>query len=208
MADDGPLSSFLGGSDDSDDAGDAPLSVTASLAEGMAMEQAEGSEDARDYLRTARRLLALQMEHLHEQRALALAHMRMRRFTDRQKFINQAFITLGAIGIVSLLGVMLRDAVMSQAVIVDPFDAPPALAARGLSGKVVASALLDQLTKLQAASRGSADRLSLANAWTGDIKVQVPSTRGLVSPKPRMTTQWPISWTKIKSTKTMPSFQP
>jgi tetratricopeptide (TPR) repeat protein len=85
-------------------------------------------------------------------------------------------ITLGAAAAVVLAAVMVHDAVTSQSVIVDPFDSPPALATRGLSGKVVASALLDQLTKLQAASRGSADRRALSNAWTGDIKVEVPST--------------------------------
>jgi tetratricopeptide (TPR) repeat protein len=176
MADDGPLGSILGGGDDGDDGGDSALSLNASLAEGMAMEEAENTREAREYLRIARRLLSLQMEHLHEQRALTLAHLRMRRFTDRQKFTNQMLITLGAVAAVALLGVMLHDAFTSQSVIVDPFDSPPALATRGLSGKVVASALLDQLTKLQAVSRGSADRRALSNAWTGDIKVEVPST--------------------------------
>jgi tetratricopeptide (TPR) repeat protein len=176
MADDGPFGSILGGGDDGDDGGDSALSLNASLAEGMAMEEAENTREAREYLRIARRLLSLQMEHLHEQRALTLAHLRMRRFTDRQKFTNQLLITLGAVAAVALLGVMLHDAFTSQSVIVDPFDSPPALGTRGLSGKVVASALLDQLTKLQAVSRGSADRRALSNAWTGDIKVEVPST--------------------------------
>jgi tetratricopeptide (TPR) repeat protein len=176
MADDGPLGSILGGGDDGDDGGDSALSLNASLAEGMAMEEAANTREAREYLRIARRLLSLQMEHLHEQRALTLAHLRMRRFTDRQKFTNQMLVTLGACGVAVLLGVMVHDAFTSQSVIVDPFDSPPVLATRGLSGKVVASSLLDQLTKLQAASRGSADRRALSNAWTGDIKVEVPST--------------------------------
>jgi hypothetical protein len=176
MADDGPLGSILGGGDDGEDGGDSALSLNASLAEGMAMEEAANTKEAREYLRIARRLLSLQMEHLHEQRALTLAHMRMRRFTDRQKFTNQMLITLGAAAVVVLAAVMVHDAFSSQSVIVEPFDSPPSLATRGLSGKVVASALLDQLTKLQAASRGSADRRSLSNAWTGDIKVEVPST--------------------------------
>ena len=100
----------------------------------------------------------------------------MRRFADRQKFINQMLVTVAAAAIAVVLAVAVRDSLSSRSVIVEPFDAPPALATRGISGKVVASALLDQLSKLQAASRASANRLSLANAWTGDIKVQVPST--------------------------------
>jgi tetratricopeptide (TPR) repeat protein len=176
MADDGPLGGFLGGGDDSDDTADSALSVSASLAEGMAMEEAENTVEAREYLRVARRLLALQMEHLHEQRTLTLAHMRMRRFTDRQKFTNQMIVTAAAVGIAAVLALMVRDAMTSASVVVDPFEAPPALAARGLSGKVVATSLLDELTTLQAASRGSVERRALSNAWTGDIKVEVPST--------------------------------
>ncbi len=175
MADDGPLGGFMGGGDDSDES-EAPLSVNASLAEGMAMEEAENTKEAREYLRVARRLLSLQMEHLHEQRALTLSHLRMRRFADRQKFINQMLVTVAAVSIGAFVLTTVRESLSSRAVIVEPFDAPPAMAARGISGKVVATSLLDQLIKLQAASHATADRLSLSNAWTGDIKVQVPST--------------------------------
>ncbi|MBV8681472.1 MAG: tetratricopeptide repeat protein, partial [Caulobacteraceae bacterium] len=57
-----------------------------------------------------------------------------------------------------------------------PFDAPPALAARGLTGKVVAGGVHDALTRLKAATRGSAASRHLSNAWTGDIKIEVPET--------------------------------
>lgn len=175
MDDEGPFSGLLGGGD-ADDADEAPLSATASLAEGMAMEMAEGTAEAKAYLRDARRLLKLQMEHLHEQRDLVLSHMRYRRFADRHKIGTQTVISLIAFCVVTAIGVMVHDAFTSASVIVEQFDAPPALAARGLSGKVIAGDLLDQLTRLQAAARGSAERRNLDNAWTADIKIQVPET--------------------------------
>ena len=51
--------------------------------------------------------------------------------------------------------VMIVDAFSAKSVIVEPFDAPPALAARGLSGTVIAGGVLDELTRLQAATRAS-----------------------------------------------------
>jgi tetratricopeptide (TPR) repeat protein len=60
--------------------------------------------------------------------------------------------------------------------LIDVFDAPPALAAQGLSGKVLASGLLDVLTKIQTATRSSADHPSLSTAWTNDISIEVPET--------------------------------
>ena len=164
---------------DTDEAEEGPqtaLPVASGLAEGMAFEQAEGSEEARSYLHVARRLMSLQTEHLHEQRALALSHLRLRRFTDRLKAATQIFIAFVTASVGIFFIVMIHDAFTSQSVIVEPFDAPPALAARGLTGKGVASALLDQLTRLQAAARGTAARRDLSNAWTNDIKVQVPET--------------------------------
>ncbi len=148
----------------------------ASLAEGMAFEAASGTTEAKAYLSAARRLLSVQMEHLHEQRALTLSHMRMRRLSDRLKAGTQILIALltAAVGVFFI--VMIHDAFSSQSVIVEPFDAPPALAGRGLTGKGVASAVLDQLTRLQAAAHATAARRELSNAWTNDIKVQVPET--------------------------------
>ena len=146
------------------------------LAEGMAFEQTAGTEEARAYLQTARHMMKLQMEHLHEQRSLALSHLRLRRFTDWLKAATTILIS----GLTTLVGVfcavMIHDALTSRSVIVEQFDAPPALANRGLSGKGVASALLDQLTRLQIATHGSAARRELSNAWTNDIKIQVPET--------------------------------
>jgi tetratricopeptide (TPR) repeat protein len=74
------------------------------------------------------------------------------------------------------VALMLHDAIASRTVVIEPFDAPPRMADRGLTGRVIASALLDQLTRLQAASQSSATRRELANSWTGDIKLEVPET--------------------------------
>jgi tetratricopeptide (TPR) repeat protein len=41
---------------------------------------------------------------------------------------------------------------------------------------VLASGLLDVLTRIQAATRGSAERRALSNAWTNDITIEVPET--------------------------------
>jgi len=71
---------------------------------------------------------------------------------------------------------MIRDAVTSRRVVIEPFDAPPALAARGLTGKVVASGVLDQLSRLQDATRSSSAARGLSGAWTRDIKLEVPET--------------------------------
>jgi tetratricopeptide (TPR) repeat protein len=114
---------------------------------------------------------------------LRVAHLRnrlreekVRRFGLRLRVGFQLFIALFATVIGIGIAVMIHDAVTSRRVVIEPFDAPPGLAARGLSGKVIASGLLDELSRLQEATRGSVAARGLSGAWSNDIKVNVPET--------------------------------
>ena len=88
----------------------------------------------------------------------------------------QIFIALFATVIGIGIAIMIRDAVTSRRVVIEPFHAPPGLAARGIDGTVVASGLLDELSRLQDATRSSAVARGLSGAWTGNIKLEVPET--------------------------------
>ncbi len=51
-----------------------------------------------------------------------------------------------------------------------------AVTSRSVTGKVVAAGLLDELRRLQSATRADAGKRDLSNAWTGEIKLAVPET--------------------------------
>jgi tetratricopeptide (TPR) repeat protein len=61
-------------------------------------------------------------------------------------------------------------------VVVGAFQTPPALAAEGLNGTVVASKLLDRLRALQANTQAAAAYRGIKDAWSSDIKVELPQT--------------------------------
>jgi tetratricopeptide (TPR) repeat protein len=119
-------------------------------------------------LRQEAQLAAGQRHHAHEGR--------MRRIDLHIRLGLQVLAVIIATAIGLGIALMIHDAFAARSVIVEAFDAPPALAARGLSGKVVAGALLDELTRLQIATRTDAAKRNLTNAWTSDIKVEVPQT--------------------------------
>jgi tetratricopeptide (TPR) repeat protein len=169
----GFVESFLGAGEVEDLEADAP---GAPLADAVAMDLSGGSEEARSYLKDARRLIAIQTEHLHEQRALILKHMRVRRWREMIQLGFQLVLTLLGAAVALGVGIMLYDAFSSRSVVVDAFDAPPALAARGISGKVAAKGVLDALQKLEDATRASSKGLSTRGAWASDIKIEVPET--------------------------------
>ncbi len=105
------------------------------------------------FLREQTELLKVQKEHLEAEHHLRLANLRnqlseqgLRRFGMRLRVTFQLFLALLGATIGLGLVVMVYDAFHSRNVVVDPFDAPPALAAQGLSGKVLASGLFDVIT--------------------------------------------------------------
>ena len=71
---------------------------------------------------------------------------------------------------------MMNDAVSSRQVVIAPFDLAPSLASRDISGKIVGAGVLDELIRLQAATRSSTQKTRLTNAWEGEIKIEVPGT--------------------------------
>ena len=184
----GLLGGLLGGEEEKPepDAADAQASAEA-FAAVIAADQAKHdpgvAEDTRAFLKEQALLLQAQREEVTEQRPLRLTHLhsqsqegKLRRFGQRIRNGMQVLTALVFVVIGVGLGVMVYDAFTARSVVVNAFDTPPALAARGLSGTVVAGGLLDELTRLQAATRSSAAKRNLSNAWTGDIKVEVPET--------------------------------
>jgi tetratricopeptide (TPR) repeat protein len=136
-----------------------------------------------EFLGEQTELLRVQKEHLKDEHAARLHYLRgqarevdIRRLGLHLRVGIQLFLVLVATVIGIGIVFVIHDAIKSRSVVIDPFDAPPSLAADGLSDKVLASGLLDVLTKIQAANRSSAEHRSLSNAWTGDIAIEVPET--------------------------------
>jgi len=177
-------------------AGDARIEAGA-FAAAVAADQAKYdpgvARAVEAFLQKQIHLLEAQTAELEEQRALKLRHLqnqsregRLRRFGLRLRNGLQLFTVVVASVIGLGVLIMILDAFRASSVVVEPFDAPPALAARGLTGKVVAGGVLDALTRLQAATRSSAARRHLANAWTSEIKFEVPETGVSISELDRM----------------------
>src|SRR6202012_1196841 len=131
--------------------GSEPLNPTAvSIALGRKSPgSTEVDAEAAAFLRDQRHLINLQAEHLHEQRELQLAHLRVRRWKDRMSLTLQGLAVLAGVVIVLLVGAMGWHAHEDHGLLIDAFSVPPELSADGLSGSVVAQRFLDKLNALQ-----------------------------------------------------------
>jgi tetratricopeptide (TPR) repeat protein len=111
-------------------------------------------------------LVKVQARYLEDEHEARLHYLRgqakevdIRRFGLRLRVGFQLFIALIASVIGVGIAVMIRDAVTSRSVVIDPIEIAPNIAAQ-----------------VQAATRSSAEHRALSNAWTNDIAIEVPET--------------------------------
>ena len=121
-------------------------------------------------------LVHLQSDDLRREDSIRHWSLRVRHVSDVLKLgfeLAVAFIVLAlAIGV----GAVIWQAVHAEGLVIRTFEVPQTFAAKGLSGQVVASKLLDRLTRMQGETDSSRAASSFANDWTNDIKMEIPDT--------------------------------
>lgn len=120
----------------------------------------------------ARRVLEEQADLLHAQRI----ELRMRHIGEMVRAALWAILAVAAFAFIALIGAVVVRAARSDTLIVQSFRVPPAMAAQGLTGEVVATQVLDTLSELQAESQSARAGSSYANNWENDLKIDIPNT--------------------------------
>jgi hypothetical protein len=184
----GLLGGVLGDEDEKPDVGAAETlpgaeAFAAAVAARLSASDPEVAKKTAAFLDEQAHLVKVQAKHLEDEHAARLHYLQgqarevdIRRFGLRLRVGFQLFIVLLATAIGIAVAVMIHDAVTSRRVVMEPFHAPPGLAARGIDGVVVASGLLDELSHLQDATRSTFAARVLSGAWTSNIKLDVPET--------------------------------
>lgn len=120
----------------------------------------------------ARRVLEEQVQLIHAQ----CAELRLRKIGEGVRAALWAILAIAAAGIVALMIAIVIRASRSDALVVQSFRVPPSLAARGLTGEVVATQVLDKLAQFQDQSKSARAASSYANNWEDELKIDIPNT--------------------------------
>jgi tetratricopeptide (TPR) repeat protein len=181
------------------DLGVDPINPAAGIAIGLHKGRSRGKADPKfdTFLDEQTRLARLQAEHLHEQREVQLSHLKLSRFNELMKAALQVMTAAVGLAVVVWIAAMAWQAHEDHGVAIEAFSVPPDLAARGLTGQVAASQLLDRLALLQQQTATSRPASSYANDWGGDIKVEIPETGVSIGELNRYLRQWLGSETRI-----------
>jgi len=164
-----------------------PVDSPAALA--LALSRASRSslvdEEAAAFLRDQRglvekqsRMLDLQMEGLHEDRALSHRHQGLRYFGDRLRVALQLLAIGFGAAIVLGVGAMVWDAHKAHGLVIEAFHTPPGLAGPGLDGTLAEGMLVDRMNALVASADAFSFRKAstISNDWGEDIKIEIPQT--------------------------------
>jgi tetratricopeptide (TPR) repeat protein len=166
MADD-----FLEARNASEDAAETSGAAVALALDG-ASARPELSEAIAAFLKEQRKLMEEQREQLRDQ----VKRMRLGIVDQRFSIALKAMTALIGSAVAGVLALMIWSAAGSSGLVIEPFSVPPDLAARGLTGQVVASKLLDRLVLMQQQTDSQRDPATFTNYWGDDIKVEIPST--------------------------------
>ena len=96
--------------------------------------------------------------------------------SERAGFALKVLTGLAGLAAAAALGVMVWQAAHADGVVLEPFTVPPALAADGVSGQVVASQVLDELARLRTETVTPGQARHYADDWGRSIKVSIPGS--------------------------------
>jgi len=181
MAEGSGIEGLLGSEADERDDGAAAAGAD-SVALSLALQKAEQhpglSRSASEYLVEQRRLVQLQIKHFDEERRLAIAAAKRKRYADRIRNTLSTLVALIILGLVVAISRMTIEAINDHSLVVENFTVPPDLAARGASSQALAENLVSRL----AAIRSTANRNSLSFSdevradQAASVKIEIPQT--------------------------------
>lgn len=146
------------------------------LAFDVARSNPEMADDARALLRAQARLARMQADLLGEDQSLMRWSLRFRHLSAMMKLAFELAVAFVLVAIAAALGTAMWSAAHDNGLVIEAFSVPPDFAARGLSGEVVASRLLDKLARMQDATNSIRPADTYRNNWGDDIKVEIPDT--------------------------------
>ena len=181
------------------DAATALDPIAAALAAGGAEPGRSLDPRLASYLVKQEKLVEIQAEHLHEQRELQLAHLRVRRWRDRLSLALQGLgVALGVL-ILTAFAALAWQAHEDHGLVIQSFTAPPGFAARGVGGDTVAADVMGKLSSIASFARENSFSSTgeVTTDRTSDVKIEIPETGVSLTEAGRWLREWLGSARKV-----------
>ncbi len=183
--------------DKDDDSSSGTPDPNAGFAAGLALGQGKLDPQAAEYLKELTELARLQAEDLRREDAVRHWSLRVRHVSDVMKLAFELAIGLILLGLVIVIIGAIWTAAHDNGLVIESFSVPPDMAARGLTGQVVAAQLQDKLVAMQNATDSARPAESYSANWGNDIKVEIPNTGISIGQAYQYLASWLGSATRI-----------
>ncbi len=135
-------------------------------------------------------VLRLQAEDLKREDGLRHWSLRVRHISDVMKLTFELAIAIIALVALIVIASSVWMATHDGGLVIDAFNVPTDMAARGLTGQVVAAQLQDKLSAMQNQTSSARPAASYSNNWGDDIKVEIPDTGVSIGETYRYLAKW------------------
>ena len=147
-------------------------------------------EEADAFLRRQRRLVDLQIDDLEREDEIRHWSLRVRHVSDVMRVTFELTVALIGLTVIVLIASAVWMAAHDNGLVIEAFNVPPDMAAKGLTGDVVASQLLDGLTLMQSQTDSSRAPGTYSGNFGNDIKIEIPNTGISISEAYRYLAGW------------------
>lgn len=147
-------------------------------------------EEADAFLRMQRRLTDLQIEDIDRENRLRHWTLRLGNISAVMKVTFEIALAIVMLAIVGLIGLAIWTAARDDGLVIEAFNVPQDLAAKGLTGRVVATQVQDRIAFIQSHADTLRAASTFRNNWGDDIKVQIPDTGVSIDEAYRFLAQW------------------
>jgi tetratricopeptide (TPR) repeat protein len=161
----------------------APASIALALG-GASREEADA------FLRKQGRLADLQIEDLERENRMRHWSLRFGNVSAVMKVSFEIALASVMLVIAGLIALAVWMAANDDALVIEAFNVPQDLAAKGLTGQVIATQVQDRIAYIQTHADTIRAASTFRNDWGNDIKVQIPDTGMSVGEAYRFLSSW------------------
>jgi tetratricopeptide (TPR) repeat protein len=129
-------------------------------------------EEANAFLRDQRKLISVQLHHLHEQ----LKQIHLDIWEKVLGVLLRIATAIVGLAVAAGFGFLIWNAAKSNELIVDSFSVPPDLAQKGISGPVLAAEVVNRLITMQAQTTSFRAPQSYTSGFNDSVKLEIPET--------------------------------
>ena len=115
---------------------------------------------------------------------------RNERFRNRIRSVRDITIIAVVFALLMALAAVVWNASQDRSLVIQALNAPPDLVARGLTGEVLSSKLLDRLAEIDANADSLRAPETFRNDWGDDIQIEIPQTGVSIGELDRYLRQW------------------